>query len=706
MDSATKRGFSQALLAIGICLLSFAGAAQGWAGETAGPATHPPPSLSKLSQVLSLAPEELRKGHPFRASLEVTYADPGYSLLFAQDESGGVYLETRGEFPKVCPGSAIEVQGLARKGLYAPYLEVTNLRVTGEKPLSRPQHVSLDRVLNGSLDSQPVEIAGVVRSERASGGRLHLELAEGLNRVHVELLQTTNRQAPALLDHLVGVRGVAASRLEKNQVVRDFRVLASGFSDVTVLEPPPRESLQGQPIAISDLKNHWVRRHALHRVRVRGVVTGFWPGMALFIQDASGALLIQTSLEGGLQPGDVVEALGFLAPALEPPCLEDSSVTKVGAAGPCQPAPISAEQAEKGHYDQTLVSIEGVILHQRQWSSNLLTLALRSGSRPLTAILRAQGGPELKRLPAGSQVRLSGVCLRAWGSGSSESELRLWLRSPADVEVLALAPTPPGGNASQAILGGALLASLMLGALLWLNWRHRQRTERILATQGELQLEIQRNEAQLQRSAQERERIAQDLHDDIIQSIYAAGLGLENARRKVRQAPEHTESVLARSIEILNEVMGKVRSYIAGLEPKILSGSEFKTALKSLAVTAGDSRTQFAIDVDTVAANLLTPPEALQLLNVAKEAISNSLRHAQASRVTVSLRPEGPGLRLEIQDDGVGFDPLKTEPRGLGLRNMAFRAAALRGQLEIISSPGTGCSIIARVPKQMSNDSH
>jgi signal transduction histidine kinase len=147
-----------------------------------------------------------------------------------------------------------------------------------------------------------------------------------------------------------------------------------------------------------------------------------------------------------------------------------------------------------------------------------------------------------------------------------------------------------------------------------------------------------------------------------------------------------------------------VRGFIAGLEPKILNGREFKTALKSLALTSGDGPAQFQIDVDPAAANRLTSTQATQLLHIAKEAMSNSLRHAHASGLTVSLHSAGTGAHLEICDDGVGFDPAAVGSTGHGLRNMAARAREIGADLQIISSSGQGCRILVTVPHGNSNE--
>ena len=154
----------------------------------------------------------------------------------------------------------------------------------------------------------------------------------------------------------------------------------------------------------------------------------------------------------------------------------------------------------------------------------------------------------------------------------------------------------------------------------------------------------------------------------------------------------------------LNTTIRSVRGFLAGLEPKVLNGREFKTALKSLALTSGEGPTQFQLDVNPSAANRLSSVQATQLLHIAKEAMSNSLRHSKASVATVSLHPISTGFRLEVRDNGTGFDPEPIEVGGHGLRNMTARAREIGADLQIISAPGNGCRILVNVPQRNLNE--
>ena len=238
-------------------------------------------------------------------------------------------------------------------------------------------------------------------------------------------------------------------------------------------------------------------------------------------------------------------------------------------------------------------------------------------------------------------------------------------------------------------LSTALALALLLStsASLWILRRARQQAKS----------ERRAREDEIRSYVEERERISQDLHDNVIQSVYAVGLGLEHFRHGT-YSPAEMERRLNTAISGLNSVMRDVRQFIGGLEPTALNGHELKTALKSLALTTGGS-SQFDIQVDTAATRLLTSHQATHLLNIAKEAMSNSLQHAKARQTIVTVSRRQCHVRLEISDNGIGFDPQQTLPKGkAGLRNISSRAGDMNAQLELHSTPGQGTLLSVTVP--------
>jgi signal transduction histidine kinase len=105
------------------------------------------------------------------------------------------------------------------------------------------------------------------------------------------------------------------------------------------------------------------------------------------------------------------------------------------------------------------------------------------------------------------------------------------------------------------------------------------------------------------------------------------------------------------------------------------------------------------VDLDGDAIARLSPDEAEQVLHIAREALSNSMRHSHARHGTFAFSLNDGGVRLEISDDGVGFDPRQPRQTGEGLRNLKLRAQEIAGKLEILSGPGSGTRVILDIPK-------
>lgn len=220
---------------------------------------------------------------------------------------------------------------------------------------------------------------------------------------------------------------------------------------------------------------------------------------------------------------------------------------------------------------------------------------------------------------------------------------------------------------------------------------------------------LRSSERQLRASLEERERLGRDLHDDLIQSIYAAGLTLDDCTRILRPDPDTAERRLRSVTTELNRVIRNVRDFIGQLEQTPLSGDEFKTSLQSLALRLsldGPHPVHVDIQIDDASARRLRSHQATHLLHIAREALSNSIRHGRAHQLIVRLQPSpGDGLHFEVSDDGSGFDPSDTERKGRGLRNIAARADRLGAWLRIHSSPGKGTRISLQVPDEASHES-
>jgi signal transduction histidine kinase len=188
----------------------------------------------------------------------------------------------------------------------------------------------------------------------------------------------------------------------------------------------------------------------------------------------------------------------------------------------------------------------------------------------------------------------------------------------------------------------------------------------------------------------ERERIAKELHDGIIQSLFAVGMNLQSTAL-MSGSPE-TSARVDRAVEELDRVIRDLRNYIFGLRPGILADRQLNQALEALGEeVSSTSHIPIAVEVDGALSATLSP-RSHEIVQLTREALSNIARHSGARRASVRLSRRGANAILAIEDDGTGFDA-RGSASGNGLRNMRERVVAIGGALRISSSSGKGTKL-------------
>ncbi len=199
----------------------------------------------------------------------------------------------------------------------------------------------------------------------------------------------------------------------------------------------------------------------------------------------------------------------------------------------------------------------------------------------------------------------------------------------------------------------------------------------------------------LNRALEEKIRLGHDLHDGIIQSLYAAGLTVEAAKNLLATNPAEATRQLEAGVSAINVTIREVRGYIAGLSPDSLRHQSFGEAVRSLTQTLDAGRdATYDLRIDDEAAALLGEDHVSHLLQIAREAVSNALRHGAATQITVRLHRAGGEICLLVQDNGRGFAVTGSSGGGHGLGNMRARAERLGGKLQFSSSPGQGTRLL------------
>jgi signal transduction histidine kinase len=227
-----------------------------------------------------------------------------------------------------------------------------------------------------------------------------------------------------------------------------------------------------------------------------------------------------------------------------------------------------------------------------------------------------------------------------------------------------------------------------------------ERTTALVAEQdarhrAEEDLEVNRN--LLDASVAARVRLGRELHDNICQTLYAVCLTLESVQKKSTLAPEMAGR-MGQCLTELRRVNHEVRAYLEDLEPGRLNGQSFATALAGM-IGSLPADTGVAIErrLDPAAVELIPPPQVGEIMNILREAVSNSLRHGQARHIVLRAGQSDQAIALSVQDDGAGF-LAGGRSGGHGLQNMQARARALGGNLQVESQPGKGTRVVLTLP--------
>lgn len=224
------------------------------------------------------------------------------------------------------------------------------------------------------------------------------------------------------------------------------------------------------------------------------------------------------------------------------------------------------------------------------------------------------------------------------------------------------------------------------------------RSLEIFETEAERRMEAIERQRLL---AEDRERIGRELHDGIIQVIFAAGLRLESILPLIEKRPREARETIQAAMASLNETIQNIRNYIFDLQRS--DGHRDLEAMLGQLVREVQLDTYLEAEYQIAGERCcrLPPARAEQLVQIAREALSNVVRHAQARQVRVHLEYGGDHIRLAISDDGIGM-PASFEGvgqgNGHGLVNMRERAELLQGELHLKSAPDQGTTVEVVIP--------
>jgi signal transduction histidine kinase len=652
--------------------------------------------LTMAQQVRQLSHAESERGLPAKIRGVVTWSSPLDLIL--QDATGGIYIHYVADDWAAQPrvGELWEIEGTTDPGDFSPVIHAQKAIFQATAALPEPIRPNWDQLLNGSLDSEYVELRGALTQIEPDA--LTLLTSDG----KIKIVTKDDRPAPYLprlledkssfLNSIVRIRGclTAVWNMPARQVRAGEIFLSPGT--VEVEEFAPRDPFALPARKISDLLRFDPSASSLQRTKVQGQVLFGRPG-EYCVQDGTSGLRLLSTRALHLQPGDLVEVVGFPQLGGPSPILLEAQARKTGSRPLPTPVLIEAGELLNPAHDSTMVNLEAFLLNDHVDRDGRV-LEMQAGRTHFIARLKT-GPSGIKPLVLGSRLQLTGVYLGVAGApaGGNLDVFELCLHSAADILVLR---QPPWWNLRRALTVVAILSGVLAIALVWITLLRRKVEER--TRQLEKQIEQRQLVEQRRLMEQERTRVAQDLHDELGAGLTEVGLlgdlaknsavPLEEQQKYLGQLTNTARSLVASLDEIVWAINPRYDSVASMVSYYTLFAQRFLN-LAGLACRPQIPASFAEYPVD--------PKGRHGLFLAFKESLNNVVRHSGGTEVRLKIDVGGGDLIISVADNGHGFDPCGVEA-GEGLQGMRSRLDRLGGSCIIKSRPGAGTEVELRFP--------
>jgi len=704
---------------VGPMVAAFVGVAVWGAGSSpaAEASAAEQPALVTIAEVKNLSDESLAAGRDVRVRGVVTWHN-AYSIA-VQDASAGIWITE--EFarrdgildsgvpplaPTVAVGMEIEVVGVpTRAALFSTMLMPRSLLVLGRRKLPTCRPTTYEELFSGATDHLRVEARGIVQGFRpVEGDASWMLFVDGQPGEFGVLLprDAFPTDPSGIVDAEVLFRGVSGACYNFRGEFLSPRIHVNGRDDVVVERAATVGPFSAPKIPLADIAGYRSAARGGHRQRVEGVVTLFKPGEYFYIQDGGVGVRVETRSTAPLRPGDRVEVSGFVSMNRRLAGIKEAVVDLLAATDP--PAPlattIDAIREKQSIDDGLLVTVPGRVLDV-QVGDGGSQLAIVDGGSRFQASLDGAEGEKLQAIAPGSAVSLTGVVRADLGYDfrvrPSVERIGLLLRSAADVVVVR---PPSWWTPRRLLLAVAGLTGVLLAAFGWVIMLRRE-----VATQSAVLAQEMRSRrdaaVEFDATLRERNRLAANLHDTLLQTLGGIGYQLEACAASGVDASHDTPHHVGIAQRMVDHAMGQLHDSVWALRSLPLRNQTFAKALGDMAARMAEGH-DATIDVDAQG-QLDEVPDfvAGNLLLVIQEAVYNAIRHGHPTAVGVVVRTPQPDLiEVVVSDDGRGFvcgsQPGRDDGH-FGIEGMRERVERLGGSLSIESRPGAGTTLRATV---------
>ena len=715
-----------------LCIAALFGLAAGSGSavaDSASPDTSHP--IRDIATIRRLPRDAASEGRPVSVEATLVYFTPfNRTMVIAQDEA--IWTTPADGYDDHLtfdwrPGDRLVMTGRTGPGHAASVIEFDDVRLLrrGEMPDAPPR--SFAEIQSSPLDSQLVATEAIVHDAKwiedrghpvlrcvlaTRGGNLLYRLAaDPADVVH-------GGDVSKLVDARVRVEGTVGPSFNSRSQMVKTNLLAFDPEGLTILRPAPSDPFAGEPIDLENVLPFSTDRRLPHRRWFRATVTAVIRTPpegrhAVYVADAMRGmkLLTDASSDALPRPGDRIECAGFIQLDDQYPVMRYPAFRTVGRGPPPVAVPVEPRQilnvrtGKRGQtvedYEARLVRVRGRLESIERHPDTPFRMYLRCDEKLIPVTLSADRDPtRLRTIDVGSELAVDAICelefyptLMTYGGGVPRS-FSLLLPDAGAVDVLRAAPWWTTGRLWTLLTWMIIALSITAGIIETLRRRIIQRTMELA--------EVRRENRELQihndATVQERERVALDLHDSLEQSL--TGVALQLRATKTAKTPENARRNLRLAEVMLTRSRGDLRRSVWNLWSREDPDDQLRSTVTRIGREIVDGR-----DVEIVVGGegeevSLDGLIAQNLLLLVRECVTNSLKHADPSRITIDIdfRPsdDGTTVAIAVRDDGRGFvvDAAPGSDTGhFGLTGIRERVGRLGGDVTITSDPGVGTAV-------------
>ena len=655
--------------------------------------------LSRAIDIRMLPYERSLEKLPVDLTATVGFVENG-GTAFVQDATAGTHLHFKPTRNDLRVGDHVRIQGTTTAGLYFPGVDVSQLQILGHEAPPAAVPAGYDDLATGRFHYQRVIVEGLGRTlTPLDENRSLLRLAIG-SRVLEVRIDAPLETAPALIDARLRITALAAGGInDRRQLVFPY-IRVTDWNDVEITKAAP--ALAALPItSVVTLLQFGAADEPHHRARIRGTVLAAFPDGRVFLRDAtpppppreaskdatprspqSPSIAIRLLSPVNLTPGHHAEIIGFPIMAGFSASLADAVVLATEPGAPPVAAGVSLKEFQQGSHDADLVHLTTpAVLNDFFRTVDGFELRLTSQGTPLRAFLLQSGAPALE---IGTAVELTGICLvessTDKGFRSQAERASLLLRSADDIRVIHSAPF---WTAGRLVIASSILASLVLLAFFWIAAQRRQ-------------ISVLSRRIMQQATLDERQRIAREFHDTLEQELTGLSLRLDAAT--TRPLEDKARTLIETSRSLVSRIQSEARNLVADLRDTG-QAPELVSALREIQLRMPSNAPELKLDLHPIPA--IPGPVSHHLRMIAQEAVTNALKHAQATEIRIYLSATAAALTLRISDNGRGLatDSATTgQPGHFGCMGMRERCRKINASVDWQSLPEQGTIVTVLLP--------